>query len=188
MATSETPEQRARGRAEQQSLGAVQDAAAGRDPHERGADPEDRALDGDQRRQRRVLRVLGATAGQADDRQAGRCDRHADPLPPSEVEAEEALGEHGEEDEARRRGRPARSTAARARARRRGDTQATIATTQPITNHLERKSPAALRSGWRTRIGGATTAPRCLNRKATLVATAEASARISPKITTRLDA
>ena len=63
-----------------------------------------------------------------------------------------------------------------------------IATIQPTKNHLERNRPAALRSGWRTPIGGASTAPRCLNRKARLVATAEASARISPKITTRLDA
>jgi hypothetical protein len=74
--------------------------AARRDPHERGADREDRALDGDQRPQRGVLRVVGATASQADDHEPGRCDRHADPLSPSKLKAEEALGEHGEEDEA----------------------------------------------------------------------------------------
>jgi hypothetical protein len=54
---------------------------------------------------------------------------------------------------------------------------------QADREHFERKSPAALLSGWRTRIGGASTAPRCLNRKARLVAAAEASARISPRIT-----
>ena len=63
-------------------------------------------------------------------------------------------------------------------------TMATMATIQPTKNHLERNRPTALRSGWRARIGGASTAPRCLNRKARLVASAEASARISPKITT----
>jgi hypothetical protein len=41
----------------------------------------------------------GAAAGQADDHQPGRGDRQADPLSPSEAKAEEALGEHGEEDE-----------------------------------------------------------------------------------------
>jgi hypothetical protein len=51
-------------------------------------------------------------------------------------------------------------------------------------NHRDLKRPIALRSGWRARIGGASTAPRCLNRKARLVASAEASARISPRITT----
>jgi hypothetical protein len=94
------PEQRAGGRAEEQPLGARQDVAAGRDPHECGTDPEDRALDGDQRRQRGAVRVVGAAAGQADDHEPGRCDRDADPLSPSEVKAEEPLGEHGEEDEA----------------------------------------------------------------------------------------
>ena len=44
-------------------------------------------------------RVVGAAAGQPDDHQPGRGDRDADPLSPSEVKAEEALGEHGEEDE-----------------------------------------------------------------------------------------
>jgi hypothetical protein len=40
-----------------------------------------------------------APAGQSDHYQPGRGDRHADPLPPSEVKAEEALGEDGKEDE-----------------------------------------------------------------------------------------
>ena len=44
-------------------------------------------------------RVVGAAAGQSDHHQPGRGDRHADPLPSSEVKAEEALREHGEEDE-----------------------------------------------------------------------------------------
>src|SRR4030095_3932037 len=64
--------------------------------------------------------------------------------------------------------------------------QATTATIQPIKNHLEPNRHTAPRTGWRATIGGAITAPRCLNRKPRLVATAEASARISPKITTRL--
>jgi UDP-N-acetylmuramyl tripeptide synthase len=42
---------------------------------------------------------------------------------------------------------------------------------------------AALRSGCRTRTGGAETAPRCLSRKETLVASAQARASASPKIT-----
>ena len=92
-------EQRARGRAQEQSLGAVHDASAGRDPHERGAEREDRALDGDQRRQRGALVVVRAGAGQSDDREPGRGDRHTDPLPSSELKAEETLGEHREEDE-----------------------------------------------------------------------------------------
>ena len=81
--------------------------------------------------------------------------------------------------------RPARPTARAASARPPTcRTQATTATIQPTRNHLEVKRPIALRSGWRTWIGGASTAPRCLSRKARLVATAEASASISPKITT----
>jgi hypothetical protein len=73
--------------------------AAGRDPHECGADRKDCPLDGDQRGQRGALGVVGAAAGQSDDHQSGRGDSHANPLPPSEVKAEEALGEHGEEHE-----------------------------------------------------------------------------------------
>ena len=72
---------------------------AGRDSHQRGAERKDRTLHGDQRRQRRALRVVRAPAGQPDDHESGRGDRDADPLSPSEAEAEEALGEHGEEDE-----------------------------------------------------------------------------------------
>jgi len=74
-------------------------SAAGGDPHERGADREDRALDGDQRRQRGALRVAGAGAGESDDDQSCRGDRHSDPLSSSELKAEESLREHGEEDE-----------------------------------------------------------------------------------------
>ena len=79
--------------------------AAGRDPHQRGDDREDRALDGDQRRQRGPLGVVGAAAGQSDDHQPGRGDRDADPLSSSELKAEEALGEHREEDEPARQDR-----------------------------------------------------------------------------------
>jgi hypothetical protein len=56
MATSETPKNSAGGQAEHQSFGAMLDAAVGRGRQERGADREDRALDGDQRRQRRAAR------------------------------------------------------------------------------------------------------------------------------------
>jgi hypothetical protein len=41
----------------------------------------------------------------------------------------------------------------------------------------------ALRSGCRTRTGGAEAAPRCLSRKETLVASAQARASASPKVT-----
>jgi len=44
-------EQCSGGQAEQESLGAVQDAAVGGDRQERGAEREDRAFDGDQRGQ-----------------------------------------------------------------------------------------------------------------------------------------
>ena len=152
-----------------------------RDRQERGAEGEDRALDGDQRRQRRVLRSIGAAAGQPDDRQPGRRDRDAEPLPSSEMKAEEPLREDGQEDQpAREHGlddrNGARASAPTCR------THARIATSHPIANHLERKSAAALRSGWRTLIGAATTAPRYFNRKAALVANADASASSSPRI------
>ena len=62
------------------------------------------------------------------------------------------------------------------------NSQAPTATAQPIANHLEANRPAALPSGCRTRTGGASTAPRCLSRKATLVARADPSASSSPRI------
>jgi hypothetical protein len=99
IATSETPNSALAAAPREQPLAARQDVAAGRDPHERGADRKDRALDRDQRRQRGTLRVVGAAAGESDDHQPGRGDRHASPLSPSEAKAEEALGEHGEKDE-----------------------------------------------------------------------------------------
>jgi len=76
--------------------------AAYRDPDEREGDRKDPALDGDQGGQRGTLGVPGAPAGHSDHRQSQRGDRHADPLPPSEVKAEEPLGEHCEEDQAAR--------------------------------------------------------------------------------------
>jgi hypothetical protein len=92
-------EQRPGGGTEEQSLASPQDQAAGRDPYERGTEGKDGAFDGDQRRQRGALGAVGAPASQADDRQSGCGDRHADPLPLPEAKAEEPLGEHGEEDE-----------------------------------------------------------------------------------------
>jgi hypothetical protein len=56
---------------------AVNDHAAGRDPHERADDRGDRALDGDERRQRGPPRVVRAAAGQSDRRRPGCGDRHA---------------------------------------------------------------------------------------------------------------
>ena len=43
--------------------------------------------------------VLGAAASQPDHRQPHRSDRQADPLSSSELKAEEALGENGQEDQ-----------------------------------------------------------------------------------------
>ena len=80
---------------------------------------------------------------------------------------------------------PARSTAAQARAHRRANPRPRPPrSSRPRTTWSEqsRRRCAAVK----TSIGGATTAPRCLNRKARFVATAEASAS-SPKITARLD-
>ena len=54
------------------------------------------------------------------------------------------------------------------------------ATANPIAHHLERKSAAALASGRRMSMSGAATAPRCFQRKARLVANAQASASSSP--------
>ncbi len=61
--------------------------------------------------------------------------------------------------------------------------QAKSETIHPTKNHRERNRSAALRSGRRTRIDGASTAPRCLNKKPRLVPNAEPTARISPRIT-----
>jgi hypothetical protein len=58
----------------------------------------------------------------------------------------------------------------------------TSATIHPTANHLERSRSAALRTGWRTSTEGASSAPLCLNKKAKFVPSAEASARINPRI------
>ena len=57
---------------------------------------------------------------------------------------------------------------------------ATAATPQPTVHHLERKSPIALRSGWRMSTSGAETAPLCLNRKLRFVPSADNSAQTRP--------
>jgi hypothetical protein len=57
---------------------------------------------------------------------------------------------------------------------------ATAATPQPILYHLERNRSTALRAGWRMSMSGAATAPRCLNRKARFVPSADSSAQIRP--------
>ena len=72
----------------------------GRGRGDRNADDEDAALDRDQRRQRVARRfAVVRPRGQPDDRKPRRRDDHADPLAASEPEAEEALGEDGEEDQ-----------------------------------------------------------------------------------------
>ncbi|MEA2311465.1 MAG: hypothetical protein QOE28_1433 [Solirubrobacteraceae bacterium] len=116
-----------------------------------------------------------------DDGQARGGDDDAEPLPASELELEEAFGEDGEEHQSAREHR----LHDRQRREREGSDvqpQARIATTDPTANHLERNTPAAPASGCRTRIGGASTAPRYFRRKAAFVATAEASASSSPTI------
>src|SRR3954447_2389857 len=59
-------------------------------------------------------------------------------------------------------------------------TQPTTATAQPIAPHFERKSSAALRSGWCRSTAGAATAPRCFHRNARFVAIAVPTANSSP--------
>ena len=117
-----------------------------------------------------------------DDRQPRRRHGHADPLPPSEVKTEETLGEHREEDQAAcedglhdRQGRE--------RVRPDVQTKAEDGNEPAHQEPFRRRRSTALRSGWRTWTAGAATAPRCLKRKATLVAAAEPSARTSPRIT-----
>ena len=93
-------EQRAGGQAEQQPFDTVPDAPVRGDREEAGADREHRCLDGDQPRERRVLRPSGAAAGQSDDGQPCGRDRDAEPLPSSEAKVEEPLREDSEEHEA----------------------------------------------------------------------------------------
>jgi hypothetical protein len=132
---------------------------------------------------RDALRVVRAAAGQSDDHERGGGDRHADPLPPSQVKAEEALGKHGEEQESAGEDR---LHDRQRRERERADVQ---------TPGHDRHDPADQEPSGAKQTGGAAhrmpdhdrrgeAAPGCLNRKARLVATAEASARISPRITT----
>ena len=98
-ATSETPNSAPAAAAEEQSLSAIGKVAAGRDPD--GTAPiakiaASRAISAASEAQ---PRVGGAAAGESDDHQSGRGDSHAGPLSSPELEAEEALGEHREEDE-----------------------------------------------------------------------------------------
>ena len=96
------------------------------------------------------------------------------------MEPEEALGEHRQENETAGEDR-LDDRQGRKRQRAKVQTPGYDRHAQPTKNHLELNRPTALRTGWRTTIGGASTAPRCLNRKARLVAAAEASARASPR-------
>ena len=77
---------------------------------------KDAALDRDQRRRGVVRRIaVVRPRGQPDDREPCRRDDHADPLAASEPEAEEALGEDGEEHQ------PAREDGLHDRQRRQGE-------------------------------------------------------------------
>jgi hypothetical protein len=91
-------EQRPGGSAEEQTLRRGRDTMVGRDHGDRGAGDNNAALDRDQRSQG-VARGIGVVRprGQPDDRKPRRRDDHASPLAASELEAEEALGEDGEE-------------------------------------------------------------------------------------------
>jgi hypothetical protein len=125
-----------------------------------------------------------APSDQSDEHQPRRGDRHTDPLPSLELEAEVPLCEHGEQDEPagedRLNDREWRERD-RANVQQPGDDRHDPPDREPSGA----KEIGGARSGWLTRIGGASTAPRCLNRKATLVPSAEAKARISPRIMAR---
>ena len=147
--------------------------------HEEGAEREQRGLEGDHAGHR-VARVPAACGGSVS----------ASSTRPSAVRptpahwrvrpaAEEALGEHGEEDE------PAGDHRLDERERRqseRADVEAPRAerhaACRPRTT--ERNSPTALRSGCLSDTSGAAQAPRCLSRKPTLVASAQRSASRIP--------
>jgi hypothetical protein len=57
---------------------------------------------------------------------------------------------------------------------------APTATTMPMANHFERKSPTALATGCFRLTSGAAQAPLCLSRKPTFVANAQKRARRIP--------
>ena len=62
------------------------------------------------------------------------------------------------------------------------NTQAPVATRNPIANSLEENSCRAVRNGCLMSTAGAWQAPRCLYRKPTLVESAHASANAMPRI------
>ena len=165
-ATSETPEERAGGRGEEQPFDTRSKVAAGGDPHQHGADREDRALDRDQRRKRGGSRGGLAPAPVSPiTGQPRRRDRDADPLAPSEAKAEEALRETRPGTRAHPTGPPARSRAVRARAHRGGGPTPRSRRSSRPGNHLERNRPTALRSGWRAVIGGREHRPALLEQE-----------------------
>ena len=112
---------------------------------------------------------------------------HADPLAAAESEAEVTLGEDGQEHEAAREdGLDDRQR----RQRERADVKPPGAERH---DPADREPPRAKEPGRALQrvpdldLGGARTAPRCLSRKETLVATAQARARASPTITPTTD-
>jgi hypothetical protein len=146
-----------------------------------GAAHKDRALDGDQRRQRGALGVVGAAAGQSDHDQPGGGDRQADPLSPSELKAEEALREHGQEDEPageHRLHNRQRRERERTDVQKPGHDRHDPADREPFG--AKQTGGAAQRMADPDRRGEHRAA--VLEQKGQVVATAEASARINPRI------
>ena len=98
---------------------------------------------------------------------------------PSSLEAEEALGEHRQENEtSRQHGLADRDRASTSAAT--CSANATAATPQPMLHHLERKRSIALRSGWRMTTSASSHRPPRLNRKAQCRSRADSSAQIRP--------
>jgi hypothetical protein len=101
-----------------------------------------------------------------------------------ETEAEVPLGEHGENDKPAGEDRLHDRQRRQRERRRAAPTRESRPSTRSQTTWSERDRSRSAADG-EPRIGGASAAPRCLNRNATLVATAEASASSSPRIMLR---
>ena len=126
---------------------------------------------------------VAPAAGQPDDHQPGSRDRHADPLPPPETKAEEALGEHREEDE------PAGEHRLHDRQRREREGTHVQPPREDRHDPADQEPLGAKQAGGAAhRVAGADRG--CQDRAALLEqegevgGPAEPSARISPKITT----
>ena len=139
-------------------------------------------LEGDHARHReaRVGAVDGREA-EAEQQQADGGEADPDPLAARDRQAEGPLGHDRPAARRRRRGPPGPARAGRRPWRRRGRSRRPTAISMPIANSLEANSALAERSGWRMSTAGAAQAPRCLNRKPTLVVRAQASASRMPR-------